>query len=226
MVRLDKPYNIIFGKNAKTGLHIATLMVIREETIMNDDSTQSKKLTVSSYPVVAKAYELGGETWMDTELKDCMVIGAEKQDVAVSMLRKLMDFCDEKNVDFPMNAIPALFSMTMVDYGCKILPPKYDDKNTVTDYVVDLVFEESNRGATCIVYSSDSSDFYFFESFANEPPFHPELLTNAEAADDMMGLRDSYVRIVSHDNKEFKSITFTTKNKNYQRFVEKLNGKK
>ena len=60
LVRLDKPYNIILGKNGKFALHIATLIVIDDEKRTYNNNVDKEIVTVARcYPVVGNSYEKG-----------------------------------------------------------------------------------------------------------------------------------------------------------------------
>lgn len=88
LVRLDKPYHIICGNNGTFALHIATLIVVKDkiEGIV-EGAPMRDTLAVSSYPIVGGSYDIDGQVWMDTELKDCLVICRENDRVSHYMLR-------------------------------------------------------------------------------------------------------------------------------------------
>ena len=74
IVRLDAPYNIICSKSGQFGLHIATLIVVKEKIAdATDDKKNSGSVTMENYPIV-NTHNMDGQTWKDTELKDCLVI--------------------------------------------------------------------------------------------------------------------------------------------------------
>ena len=216
LVRLDKPYNIIFSPDGKFGLHIATLIVVNE--------VQSKlPLEAHTYPVVGGGYRIDGEVWMDSELKDCLVICREGESVGLYMLKKIMEFYKPEWIGAKLN-VPGKFSWALLSYGSKVELPIDGSKHIKQDYEVRLEFSEENNGQSCMVYAAKESEFYFYDYFDNEPPLSPFLHTNSEAIKFLAELRDSYMRVFHYEG--VRSITFTTKDEKYQWFVDKLNATK
>ena len=223
LVRLDAPYNIICGNGGQFGLHIATLIVVKETVEgVPEGKTMSDTLSVASYPVVAGNYKMAGETWLKTELKDCHVVCP--QDVKfepLSSLKRVMEYCAKQKVLHFMDRIPVAFSWAMTDNDIMILMPHDHNNKVITDYEVCLEFDEVDKGKTCMAFASKDSDFYFYMYFDNKPPFIYGVPTYEEAIVLMGRQRNQYLRLFEPEG--LRSITFTTKNENYQWFVDKLN---
>ena len=238
LVRLDAPYNIICGTNGEFALHIATLIVVKEQTReVVESAPLSDTLSVASYPVVnvngvhdrlfltSGKGKADGQVWMHTRLEDCYVVCPENhQTVSLWELKNVMKYYAKQNmIDMPLR-IATSFSWAMSKYGCKILLPDDENKKEIRDYEVCLEFEDSNAGQSCMVSADDDSPFYFYEFFENEPPFSRFVLTNSEAIKYMAELRDTYLQIFRYEG--LRSIKFTTKNKDYLWFVDQLNATK
>ena len=218
LVRFDAPYNIICGTNGEFALHIATLIVVREKLSIPVKAPFSETFIMASYPVVAQKTALNGNVWNHCELKDCFLVGDQSAgSISITVLKQVMEYCVKHNVTEVTTLIPMRFKMAMMAYKCTI--DLHRNK-----HVVNLIFEEGNNGDTCIVSSDNKSSFYFLEYFANNPDLFSHMLTNLEAIDNIIELRNDYLTL-------FKSygltdITFTTDSKNYQWFVDKLNATK
>ena len=227
LVRHDRPYNIICGSNGRFALHVATLIVVKERIEgVPEGVSMRDTLSVSSYPVVGGSYEIDGQVWMNTELKDCLVICREKESVSLYTLRKVMEYCGKHNVSFHMERIPSSFSMALFSYDSQLILPTDENNQTIADYEVCLQFETGEHGIRCMVYSSKESDFYFFEYFADDDADYSNvgLINRPDAIKQMAELRDNYLIILRHEG--LRSIRFTTKQKNYQDFVDALNNYK
>lgn len=227
LVRLDKPYNIIFSKDGSFGLHIATLIVVKEKP-MKDEETGSVIDTypvVDSYPIVGGGTGIDGETWVKSEIKDCMVICREGMCIGLYTLKELMEFCSKTYHFYEfLFGIPTMLSVALMTYGSKFKLPTDENKRTINDYDVRLEFTESNGGQSCLVYAAKESDFYFYDFFDTEPPFSQFAHTNSEAINFLAELRDSYLSAFHFEG--LHSITFTTEDSKYQWFVDKLNNTK
>ena len=227
LVRLDKPYNIICGSNGRFALHVATLIVVKERIEgVPEGVSMRDTLSVSSYPVVSGSYEMDGQVWMNTELKDCLVVCREKESVSLYTLKKVMEYCGKHNVSFYMERIPSSFSMALFSYDSQLILPTDENKQTIADYEVCLQFETGEHGIRCMVYSSKESDFYFYEYFADDDADYSNvgLINKPEAIKCMAELRDNYLSILKHEG--IRNIRFTTKQKEYQDFVDELNSYK
>lgn len=238
LVRLDAPYNIICDTTGKFALHIATLIIVKEKVKgVPKSSPMSHTLSVASYPVVSEKGLLGavfigsgkgkadGQVWMHTELKDCYVVCPQNhQSVDIRKLKDVMEYYAKQNIVDMNFRIPISFGWAMTQYGCKILLPEDENRKPIKDYDVCLEFEESNNGKSCMVYADNKSLFYFYEYFDNESPFDRLVRTNSEAINHMANLCNIYIQIFRYEG--VKSITFTTKNEQYQWFVDKLNATK
>ena len=226
LVRLDKPYNIIYGSNGKISLHIATLIVINEEKV--DDAKKgvvSHSPVVNTYPVVGGGYGFDGEVWMKSELKDCLLICREGENVGLYALKRSMEFCSKTHhtLDYLL-MIPGSFSFSLLSYGSKLILPLDDNKCTISDYVVCLEFSEYNDGKSCTVYADKDSDFYFYDFF-DKVSIPSQLVHTISACIKYLAeLRDSYLRALKFEG--LRSITFTTNDDSYQWFIDKLNSVK
>ncbi len=226
LVRLDKPYHIIFGKNGRYGLHIATLIVIKEVKVKDLETGGVDIIPeVSSYPVVGGGYDIDGEVWTHSKIKDCLLICREGELISLYTLKKTMEYYSKiRSFDF-LQIVPGVLSMALLTYGSRLSLPTDDNKNAINDYEVCLEFSENNNGKSCIVYADKDSDFYFYDYFDIEPiPTSKLAHINSQSIKYLAELRDSYVRAFYYEGLE--SITFTTKDKNYQWFVDKLNSEK
>ena len=218
LVRLDAPYNVICGTNGEFALHIATLIVMREKLKVPVNAPISETFTMASYPVVAQETALNGKVWTHCELNDCFIVVKQTAgSVSIRVLKQVMEYCSKRGVQFVPTVIPMRFKMAMMTYKCTIDLHKQN-------HTVNLIFEEGNNGDTCIVSSDNKSSFYFFEYFANAPQFFGPLQTNQEALDKIAELRNDYLTLFKVYG--LKNITFTTDNKDYQWFVDKLNATK
>ena len=226
LVRLDAPYNIICGTNGKFALHIATLIVMKERMEGKPDGVpMADTLSVAAYPVVSERFRVGGQVWMSSELKDCYVVCEQGcKTIPLQELKYIMEFCSKYEVPRYKEMIPISFVTAMKRYGISISLPLGKNSKALTDFKVCLEFKESTDGKTCMVYEDGASGFYFYEYFANDPDAFAELPTNLEAINYMAELRDDYLRLFQHEG--VRSITFTTKSKQYQWFVDKLNDSK
>ena len=215
LIRLDKPYNVICNNQGEFALHIATLLIVKE-------NKGNSKVEVSSYPVVSKqGLDLEGKAWMDSELNDCMVVCREDIGASLHSLKDVMEFCAKHRVSHFQDLIPMRFDIALMWYGVKTCLPKDQQGNTIVDFEVPLVFEEGNDGNSCMVYSSNESPFYFWDYFSNDPQLISMLPTNIEVVNYIAEARDTYMRILHHEG--LRSITFTTKDERYQWFVKRLN---
>lgn len=219
LIRHDKPYNVIFGSNGNFALHVATLLVITdEEQKDNKEKTIRRKFVTHSYPVVSSKYSLDGEPWMDVEQKDCLAVCREGDTVSLYSFKRVMEFSAKNEISFFKEFIPSTFFFYLRSFGCKFVLP-YKNKETVKEYNVHLNFEESDNGNTCMVYADNSSDFYFCEYFASDENVTNKIQTKESAIKQICKLRDKYIIYLNDIN----SISFSTKNKNYQWFIDKLN---
>lgn len=226
LVRLDAPYNIICGTDGRFALHIATLIVVKEAgEAKSSEIPMSNNLSVATYPVVSEKHEARGQVWMNTELKDCYVVCEQGcKSLMLRDLKMIMEYCARNQVYHYRELIPMRFNFVMLQYGLEIDLPKDKKDKTISDYIVCLEFEENNNGKTCMAYAEGVSQFYFYEFFANDPDLFGELQTNNEAIKSMAELRDDYLRLFRAEG--LRSITFTTKNNQYQWFVDELNNHK
>lgn len=227
LVRLDKPYHIICGSNCRFALHIATLIVVKEKIEgVAEGAPIRDTLAVSSYPVVGGSYDIDGQVWMDTELKDCLVICRENESVSLYTLRKVMEYCGKRGkISYP-ERILSFFTMALLEHDVKLFLPTDNNNKTIADYEVCLEFETGEHGISCMVYSSNESAFYFYEYFANDDADRTSvgLINRPTAIMRMANLREHYLQILGHDG--LRSITFTTKDKSFKDFVDELNGYK
>ena len=226
LVRLDKPYNIIFGKKGSFGLHIATLIVIKETKVKDPETGDVDIIPeVNSYPVVGGKSCVDGEVWMDSKIKDCLLICREGEQTGLYTLKKSMEYYSKiRSFDYLL-IVPGALSIALLTYGSKLVLPTDDKNNTINHYEVCLEFSENNNGKSCIVYADKESDFYFYDYFDIKPiPTSHLAHINSQSIKYLAELRDSYVRAFHYEG--LHSITFTTKDKKYQWFVDKLNNEK
>lgn len=224
LVRHDKPYNIICGKNGSFALHVATLLTITETDRKDAAGNEIDQFPlIHSYPVVGRTYKIDGEVWTSTEQKDCLVVCREGEPVSLYTLKKVMEFCAKNVINYWLKT-PAFFNLAMLEYGCRVVLPTDNSKKTISDYEVHLVFEEAEDGKTCMVYADKDSDFYFYEYFANAEEIISFVKTNSEAVKYIAELRDNYLMVLHAEG--LRSITFKTENEEYQWFVDELNSTK
>jgi hypothetical protein len=225
LVRLDAPYNIICGKKGWFALHIATLIVVKErQQGLPSNTAIGETLSVTSYPIVGGGFDLDGQTWMHTELKDCSLVCRQNEEVTLRTLKRVMQYCGKHEVPNYKEKIPPLFVSALRTFGGQLFLKLDKFKKPQIDYEVSLEFEESYGGKVCMVFSSNDSDFYFYDYFANTPELSSELPNNIESAKNLAKLRDTYLMALSYLG--LRSITFTTKSKQYQSFVDVLNSTK
>ncbi len=222
LVRLESPYNIILGTDGKFGLHIATLIVTKEKIEGLPEGIRfGDTLAVGCYPVVREINGLDGDIWLSSELKNCLTLCREGEAVSLFDLKKVMKFCAKQQTKFYMDVIARNFDIAIAVYGLKVVLPRDMNGQKISEYEVCLEFNESNNGATCMVYSLNKSEFYFYDYFENEPPFSTFVHTNTDAIKHISQLRDIYLQIFSQSG--LHGITFTTKDEKYQWFVDRLN---
>ena len=224
LVRLDKPYNLICSKDAKFGLHIATLMVIKESP------DKKKPPLIHSYPVIEGARQMGGTVWTGSELKDCLVIGRQNKEVTMHRFRDVMRFCHENGYPL-MQLVPSLLSFELVLNNMKVaLPTPTTPKECEGIFEEELIFKNVD-GETRTVYSNPRGNFFFFSAFIIPSPSatgftaslrKKGLLGEEEAINSLRGYRSSYLNFFWEAG--VKDIRFFTNNKDYQDFVDKLNG--
>ena len=221
LVRLEPPYNVICSKRGKFGLHVATLIVIKERIKgLPDGVPLSDTVGVGSYPIVSGGFGLDGQVWMDTELKDCHLVCRQKESVSLTTLKRVMEYCGKyRSTDI----IPGAFVMASVDFGMEMRLPKDEQGKTISDYTVRLEFETGEHGIRCMTYSSKESDFYFYEYYADDTADYTSvgLINKTDAIKRIAELRNTYLILFKSDG--LRSITFTTKQRHYQDFVDEVN---
>lgn len=221
LVRLDAPYNVICGKRGRFGLHVATLIVVKEKIDGVPEGVPiSDTIVVSSYPVVNGGYGIDGQVWMDTELKDCHVVCRQNESVSLFALKRVMEYCGKYR---STEIIPSAFVMASVDYGIKMILPNDKNNKTISDYTVCLEFETGEHGIRCMTYSSKESFFYFYEYYADDTADYTSvgLINKTDAIKRIAELRNTYLLLFKPDG--LRSITFTTKQRHYQDFVDEVN---
>ena len=223
LVRLDAPYNLICSSTGKIGTHIATLIVVKEKKEdLIEGARMSSHLIVCSYPVVGGEFDIEGNVWLDSELKDCLLITRQKSTLSLYTLRRLMEYCSKHLNPLRLRSMPLILQMVIMDNDCKFVLPKNHSEITIRDYDVCLEFEESRDGEYCMVFTNNNSDFFFYEYFnINKDATTSNLATSEKAISGIVQLKDSYIGILS--NYGLNSIKFSTRNKDYQWFVDKVN---
>lgn len=217
LVRLDAPYNLICDSLGNFALHIATLIVVEKQPNVNSAGVDLGERTVArSYPVVTSEGSLDGQVWMNTELKDCMAVARQNQDVSPFTLKRVMDFCYQNAPKYRTDFLPSLLAVEALRNGIKFNLPTDQRGRVVADYEVRLVFDDGGNDGACMVYSSRDSDFYFFGGFRTAVPSDED-----ECISSLAEMRNSY--LMSLRRMGLRSIRFTTEDKAYQNFVDKLN---
>lgn len=225
IVRLDAPYNLICSNTGKIALHIATLIVIRERERRNTIGDTSIYTEIHSLPVVVEKGKPGGETWMNTDLKDCIAVCCEGDTVSLAHIKRVFDFCHNKGM-IEMGKIPRSLYVALKNAGCAITLPTDKDGNTISDYVVNLSFSYDSEGY-CIIMNDADSKFYFYDSYSTEPGFDDdgnEFYYEDYSIKRLAEMRHLYLLMLGA--KGLKSIVFTTKDEKHQSFVERLNSTK
>ena len=221
LIHLTPPYNLICNKESKFGLHIATLMVI------NPFGESNRMFDAFCFPVVESFNEPGGELWDECELETCKVICRYQDRITLQQIKEVMDY------HFGWSDTPAeLFiwdlKKALLNNKSHVLLPKVSGKNGTfynenkEDYEVELVFKDYKDTEICIINSSEDSHFYFagsidFNSGSRARPGDDE----ETAILKMARLRNAYLMAFAQEGVE--KITFFTKNKEYQGYVDKLN---
>lgn len=227
IVRHDAPYNIICGNNGRFALHVATLIVVKEKIGgVVEGAPMSDTFAIASYPVVAGCYEMDGQVWTKTELKDCLVLCREKESVSLYTLKNVMSYCEKHGIFRYKERILTSFVMALTSYEIKMYLPTDDNNKVITDYEVCLEFEPSEHGMLCMAYSSKESDFYFYEYYVDDVADHSDvkLINRNEAIRNLVRLRDAYIQMFRSDG--LRSIKFSTNKEMYQVFVDELNSYK
>lgn len=230
LVRLDPPYNVIFTTENFFGLHIATLIVVDEETERIGRRVR-KRLRSRSFPVAAPYGKLDGEAWTDTELKDSLLVCRQGETITLRTLKRYMKYCGRISPRLMFMSIE-MFLETMRDYNINMNFTNPVNGKNLTDCEVELIFDEGEEeiedeegyeeeiltGRTIIdVRSTSSCPLYFSTYFFSEDEF----MDRQNAINQLNGLRLTYIRALKPFG--LKSIKFTTKDKKYQSFVDELN---
>ena len=216
LVRLDAPYNLICNDTGEFGLHIATLIVINDkedEDLLNDFPDHNNR-GVYSYPVVAEKYELAGEAWMFHSLKQCQLVASMNNHPSVT-LRAISDILDYINRGSEVGGETAILkcASALKLYDVDIIVPS----GHAGVFNVEIVFDiESGRS---LIYSTPDSDLYFFSTFI----LHDEDADIKAAMNQFLRCRNAY--LTSFSKYGLKEITFSTKDKEYQHYVDELNAK-
>ena len=224
LVRLDPPYNLICNKETKFGLHIATLIVI--DPFEDNDNHMSD---MYCYPVVERENELGGEIWNDSELETCKVICRHTENIALCTIKEIMEFYYGWSY-LPTNDFVWDLKKALVSNGSKIILPKTSlfknnecVESIISEYDVELIFENDIEAEVCTIYSSANSYFFFLGSIDYNPGrrAHPGDNDEDDNIYKLALLRDAY--LMAFDKEGVKKITFHTESQNYQQFVDRLN---
>jgi hypothetical protein len=223
LVRLDRPYNVICAKDGKLGLHIATLIVVKEEPQKNKERGGAEIVTAAhSYPVVGGTYDPEGGVWMESELKDCKVVCREGGTVGLYDLKRVMEFFS-KNSYHSMLIVPTTFHVVLLLTNSKFKLHQDNNGQTISDYEVCLEFSAYNDGTQYMIYADNESEFFFYDSVVIEA-IYPEQHGFKESIAYISKLRDKY--LLAFRLEGLRSITFTTKDTSFQWYVDKLNNTK
>lgn len=216
LVKLDAPYKVICNPSGEFGVHIATLIVIKEEL-----SNKDKIAVVHSYPVVDDKYKVGGSVWMAWEVDECKAVCSQGdlfltlQDVA-----RVMQYYYEKG-NVLLKNIPMRLRLALISNDVRIKPPLDKNQKEIRDFITELEFEE--KGDSVLVLSKTDSPFFFVGNYAARvhPPaqFYHVGLSIERAINEICELRDHYISAF----RGVTSIKFISKQRNYQEFIDKLN---
>ena len=198
LVRLDKPYKLICGKNKKFGMQIATLMMIKGEEL-------------HCYPVVDNRLTPGGEVWKDCELEDCMVVCGKEETVLLENIYDTVKFFYDTEAD--MTWIPWKLSNAITENGLSFL--EYQQH----DFQIELIFDEGGNEDVCMVDAASSSKLFFPSTFIKKNDAMDEFLAIKELAE----MRDAYRYAFAYFG---IYVTFYTRDEKYKDFVDKLNNYK
>ncbi len=215
LVRLDAPYNLICNNRAQFGLHIATLMVVKER--QGEDT-----FYVQGYPVVAEKYGLGGQTWFNDDLQHCKVIAIQGESVTLRVIKQIMEFASWGEDHLDVLAMRLMTTLSL--YGVTV----YLSNEECGAIMVELCFS-GVPNARLAVYSATDSPFYFYACFDPdvENRTYPIKISQSQAIDDILDIRQAYLiplRIVN-GTKGVTDITFYTNQPKYKYFVDELNKK-
>lgn len=218
LVRLDPPYNIICNERGDFALHIATLMVIDPSGTTSEDPSVPRA-SVYSYPVVQDRLHPGGIVWEDALTEDYYgnywLFCREKEGVTLRDIKQIIEWLSEDRSHKPIVAQPFNVSIALHQYGIRLYLPQDEKGQTMHDFEVELRFDflESN---VVDIYSSYESLFHLHTIYDIEAE---EASKWRKAIEKLRRQRNAYVFALSGVEK----ITFTTKQKKYQSFVDKLN---
>lgn len=224
LVRLDPPYNLICNKETKFGLHIATLIVIDPF-----EDNYNHMSDMYCYPVVERENELGGEIWNDSELETCKVICRHTENISLRTIKEIMEYYYGWSY-LPTNDFVWDLKKALVSNGSKIILPKQSStinkksvESIISEYEVELIFENDLEAEVCTIYSSVNSYFFFLGSIDYNPGSraHPGNNDEDNSIFKLALLRDAY--LMAFEMEGVKKITFYTESKDYKDFVDKLN---
>jgi hypothetical protein len=215
LVRLDAPYNLICNKEGDFGLHIATLMVIREHG-------KREVPEVRCYPVVAEKYELGGNAWMDHELFGCQVVAQPEGSITLRTIKQVMQTLSSPKESVDMAVIRLMTALKMYKVSIT-LSSEERGENTV-----ELCFSGSPETSS-VAFSAESSNLYFYAFFDNYVINKKAAkdFSQAKAVDDILKARQAYMLTLQRVDSGIgvTDITFYTNQPEYKYFVDELNKK-
>ena len=215
LVRLDKPYHLICNPDGYFGFHIATLMVI-------NCSRNDEQPNVRCYPVIETEETPGGQPWMDWQLKDCKTICRQQETYTLAAMGELIyDYFLPRH--FPgLSRIPYILSTNLKVNGLKIELPKDDCGHTISEYRVELYFQEYASNSMFSIYSHHLP-FFFYTKFTTKKKAKDDYQLNNidDAIDELTGMKDAYLTTLASAG--LRKITFFTKDAKFQDFVVRLN---
>lgn len=220
LVKLDAPYNLICNKEEEFGLHIATLIVTK--------TFEDGSYRIITYPVVERFGKPGGEVWEDNLLETCKVVCRYNEHIDLQTVKDVMNYyygwARVPSTGFVWKLKKALASNKTHVY----LPLDKNQKDyiykhiTIKEYSTELIFDNDKETEVCTVYSSDESYFFFLESIDYNPNNHAHPGDDEETTIIKIAwLRNTYQMAFAPEG--VKKITFYTRNKDYQDYIEKLN---
>jgi hypothetical protein len=159
-----------------------------------------------------------------------MVVGRQDKEVTMHTIRDVVRFCHE-NGYLLMQLVPVVLSLELVLNNMKVtLPTPTTPKEHEGIFEEELIFKNVD-GEAHTVYSNPRGNFFFFSAFLIPNPSasgftasrrKKGLLRVEDAINSLRGYRSSYLTFFKEAG--VKDIRFFTKDKNYQNFVDKLNG--
>ncbi len=215
LVRLDKPYQFICNPDGYFGFHIATLMVINSK---EGEETPD----VRSYPVIETEETPGGEAWMKWELKRCKTLCRQGESFTLADMGELIYEYFYIQHFSGLERIPYILRTNLKVNGIKMEMPKDDCGHTISEYEVELIFQEYTTKGLYSVYSPPFP-FFFLSRFTTKKHDKEKygIIDIDEAMEELLNMRNSYLTTLASAG--LRKITFSTKDAQFLDFVDRLN---